>query len=86
MNVIFLKQFGRREFNKMDCTNCIYNNDESRSCDENSCSRAHHYFYSHPAEFAEKYLGIRLYPWQKTLLEGVENLDARTTSRYIPRR
>lgn len=70
----------------MDCTNCIYNNDGDRNCDENSCSRAHHYFRTHPTEFAEKYLGIELYPWQKTLLEGVENLDARTASRYIPRR
>ena len=76
----------------MDCLGCehfYYNSDGSGACDapyEHACLRAHHYFHSHPAEFAEKYLGIKLYPWQKILLEGVENLNARTASRYISRK
>ena len=27
------------------------------------------YFHTHPIEFTEKYLGIKLYPWQKIALK-----------------
>lgn len=74
----------------MDCTNCIYNNDGDRNYDENLCSRAHHYFRTHPIEFAEKYLNIKLYPWQKIMLKyflkGSKNINVKTASRYISRR
>jgi len=80
----------------MDCMKCehfYYNNDGSSDCDapyKESCLRAHHYFHTHPIEFAEKYLNIKLYPWQKIILKyflkGDKNINAKTASRYISRR
>ena len=46
-------------------------------------------FYIYLTElFAEKYLDIKLYPWQKTMLKMFEGdkINARAASRYISRR
>ena len=59
----------------MDCMKCehfYYNNDESEDCDapyKESCLHAHHIFHTDPIKFAEEYLDIKLYPWQKIALK-----------------
>lgn len=49
-----------------------------------------YHFHTHPIEFAEKYLNIKLYPWQKIMLKyflkGSKNINVKTASRYISRR
>ena len=61
--------------NMIDCTKCdnfYYNNDGSGACKapyEDACHRTKHIFCTgYPIKFAEKYLDIKLYPWQKLAL------------------
>ena len=59
----------------MECLGCehfYYDSGGGGQCDapyENACLRANHYFHTHPVEFAEEYLNIKLYPWQKMVLK-----------------
>lgn len=60
--------------NMIDCTKCdnfYYNNNGSGTCKapyEETCHRANYIFHTDPIKFAEKYLDIKLYPWQKLAL------------------
>ena len=59
----------------MDCIKCehfYYDSGGGGQCDApygDACLHAHHYFHTHPIEFAEEYLNIKLYPWQKIVLK-----------------
>lgn len=61
--------------NMIDCTKCdnfYYNNDGSGSCKapyEDACHRTNHSFHTNPIKFAEENLDIKLYPWQKIILQ-----------------
>jgi len=56
----------------IDCEHFYYDSGGGGQCDlpyGGACLRANHYFHTHPIEFAEKYLNIKLYPWQKIVLK-----------------
>ena len=82
--------------NMIDCSKCdnfYYNNDGSGACNasyEKACHRANHIFHTNPIKFAEEYLDIKLYPWQKIMLKyflkGDKDINAKTASSYISRR
>lgn len=61
----------------IDCTKCnnfYYNNDGSGTCNapyEDACHRTNNIFHTDPIKFAEEYLDIKLYPWQKLVLRWV---------------
>lgn len=64
-----------------------YGREQGKNFD--TCMYAHHYFYTCLTElFAEEYLDIKLYPWQKTMLKMLkgDKINARAASRYISRR
>lgn len=66
------------------------NNNQNLKMLNHTYTHIHHYFHTHSVDFIEKYLGIKLYPWQKItlkyFLKGDKNINAKTASRYISRR
>ena len=56
----------------IECNHFYYNSGGGGECDmpyENTYLRANHIFHTDPIEFGEKYLGLKLMPYQKLLLK-----------------